>query len=118
LYMGAGTASQLYCGPYRRVRVRALIVRRGALFPCGHRCFAPSGRGGEDPCFGAAERRRAERACFARAADFLPDVFFRIGVPPFARPPGGKHGRRPYTLRDFARTHRAHARASYGGRIA
>ena len=35
LVMGTGVRA--------RVRVRRLIVRRGAVFLCGHRCFAPLG---------------------------------------------------------------------------
>jgi hypothetical protein len=55
--------------------------------------FRPLGQGGEDPCFGAAERRRAERACFGRAADFLPDVFFsNWGAPICAAAWGGNTG--------------------------
>ena len=39
--------------------MRQIIVFRGSLFLRGQPCFAPLGRYG-DPCFGAAERRRAK----------------------------------------------------------
>ena len=51
------------------VRVRALSSR-GALFCRGHGCFAPWDLRGH-PCFGAAERRRAERALLPAQRDFF-----------------------------------------------
>ena len=47
--------------PSRTLRVNRLISSRGSFFCRGHACFAPWGRCGH-PCFGAAERRLAQRA--------------------------------------------------------